>query len=276
MIRLRLLQFRKHIPKFSNQQTEAIIGIEAAWIHHTGLMRKKQNYIRKIVFDIEIINPGLAFISCEDGQLMRSNDLFETYEKIKLDADNDFIYLDFLDERYGITGGYTKLFKTSDGGDTWNEIKFPEGINSCSAVNILTEEKFFFQGIDNNLNSFYAVTENGGLDWELKPREDTLYVATYGSYFVDDMTGFWVGFRKYDKYGMVGDESLIYKTSDGGKNWESNLDTSFQIPNSLEYIDLYNENIGAGCGLNRWSQTPVHCREGRGGVHSPPKSITKG
>ncbi|MCX6165586.1 MAG: YCF48-related protein [Ignavibacteriae bacterium] len=98
----------------------------------------------------------------------------------------------------GDSGSNGLIYKTTNGGTNWfqQSVALSPTFQSCFFLNVNT-------GWVGGINTF-ARTSNGGLSWDTVG----LSLVTKGLYFVDPMVGF-----------MAENSSKIYKTTDGGLNW---------------------------------------------------------
>lgn len=132
----------------------------------------------------------------------------------------------------GADGG--NFFKTTDGGDNWSNLGFPndESVNSM----------YFLSEMDGFAYTYGAGiyrTYDGAQNWTYIPFDEPISVFSNGirdMCFVNDNLGF-----------AVGTNEVIMKTTDGGDNW------SF-IPSgstsTLQAVDFANETRGFACGWN--------------------------
>ncbi|MCW9097642.1 MAG: YCF48-related protein, partial [Ignavibacteriaceae bacterium] len=154
-------------------------------------------------------------------------ELFQTTDGgITLIQRNDFpgvkpssVY--FLDSLNGIIGAQNKIFKSYDGGSTWEE-KNISGITGNSGE----YNKLFFVNYDIGwaLSYGYAVkTTDGGETWQSKLNT----VALYGIHFSDSLNG-WVarGIKPY-------------KTTDGGETWVEQTNFPVSGARDVFFIDRF-------------------------------------
>jgi photosystem II stability/assembly factor-like uncharacterized protein len=134
----------------------------------------------------------------------------------------------FIDENTGWAAGYD-IFKTTDGGDTWDEIYTPsETLRDIYFINSLT-------GWAVGQNGLIIKTTNGGDTWETLNSETTDDMEAV--YFINSSIGWVTG------------ECGIVKTTDGGDSWIN------QFPIELEYVSINSvyftdENNGWAAGFN--------------------------
>lgn len=137
---------------------------------------------------------------------------------------DDLNSIDFIDQDTGyVSGGfnYDNTFKTIDGGNTWTNI----GKFSFSQIQFANAQTGYARTYD----KIYKTTDSGR-NWTLiflvGNYEDEIYDIT-SMHFLSENIGF-----------VVGDNSLMYKTNNGGVSWEKvavpygyYIDVKFLSPN---------------------------------------------
>lgn len=128
----------------------------------------------------------------------------------------DFIYdVFFIDQQFGWAVSFpttppyfTRILKTSDGGNNWSISTFPEEFTFFRTV-------FFHDSLNGFLGGDYiAKTTNGGLTWE-KTNIDSNLISNYPI----------INFKFYNKDfgfacgGFIDQAGVIWRTIDGGSNW---------------------------------------------------------
>lgn len=119
-----------------------------------------------------------------------------------------------------------QILKTTDGGETWSELSFPDTIFLIRSVFITNESTLYVAGWLGTL--FKSV--NGGISWtKLNSKTNADLNSVY---FTDSNTGYVVGGSNYDAcFPQWENESkiipnIILKTDDGGKSWKTQSTTS--------------------------------------------------
>jgi len=138
-------------------------------------------------------------------------------------------------------GGFsaTFLYKSEDAGLTWREVM----LNLDSITSPQLQDIFFVDELTGfmtlrsrivRLKIFMLKTEDGGLNWtNITP--DSL-PAGYGNsslYFTSSLNGF------------VASGGRLYHTSDGGNNWQTSLNLSWEGINEVHFHDSLNGIAGA-------------------------------
>ncbi len=172
--------------------------------------------------DITFSDPDHGWIVNLDGQIWRTSDAGETWEKT---VDNGFTHrfrsVAFADTLTGWAGSLfdenSVLFETKDGGQTWADITSrianprPVGICGMWAVNdsVVYGVGAFF-GSPRVIKSI-----DGGLTWTSTDLSGQVALLV-DVYFKDELEGIIIGGSQLG----VGSESIILRTTDGGKSWQ--------------------------------------------------------
>lgn len=86
-------------------------------------------------------------------------------------------FIDFINKDFGIIGGDSCLFITTDGGMSFKNIATNQSNLEYSSVLIINEKEIYISGIENNnkntFKNFIKKTTNYGLSWELLYNELT-------------------------------------------------------------------------------------------------------
>ncbi len=175
----------------------------------------------------------------------------------------DMYSIFFINENTGWAGG-TKLWKTTDGGNSWNfqsisvrSVKFINeltgfltnntGIYKSSNGGLNWEFKSPFEGINISVldsNNYFIAgnygtmikTSNQGDNWEYLS-QNTTSNSNYGLYFTNEFTGFCIShYWSYPPY-----PSSVLKTTDKGYHWNFVLQNT---PNDLN--DVYFNSASTG------------------------------
>jgi photosystem II stability/assembly factor-like uncharacterized protein len=159
---------------------------------------------------------------------------FSQWTDVTFDTANFYKVVKFKNQNEGLIMGDTSIiYKTIDGGNTWNNIICPININLND-----------FQYINDTLIYAYGYriikSENSGNTWDVFSYIPT---ATAKVYFINRTIGYAVG----------GDG--IYKSNDAGLNWLSvwNYSIGQYGFGSIQDIKFINDSIGFACGTKHIS-----------------------
>ncbi|MDQ3022159.1 MAG: YCF48-related protein [Bacteroidota bacterium] len=122
-------------------------------------------------------------------------------------------------------GGYVTFLKTSDGGESWNNVSVLGNLNLHSTFFISPQH-----GAASGSNGNIMVTTNGGISWSFQhigEQNEKLFKII----FLNSFLGYCVGERGY-----------VYKTINGGTSWITvNLQYGW---GPLQDINFINQNVG--------------------------------
>jgi photosystem II stability/assembly factor-like uncharacterized protein len=220
--------------------------------------------------DLKIFDSGTGFAR-SGNNYYKTTDFGDNWSYIS--SANHYTYCSgfyFVNENigYSIGGGTNSIsgdvFKTTDGGNTWNQLNIyvDEGLSSVFFIDenvgfisggfnqrkvmktvdgginwtqVSNQEFGQIQFINNQVgygnrigysNGRMYKTTDGGNTWNLNIEVDEEINAFH---FVDENNGY-----------FVGDQGLIYKTNDGGTNWEE-----LEIPYEwYTQVNFYSKNVG--------------------------------
>ena len=158
----------------------------------------------------------------------------------------DLKCIDFTDESvgwiindwHGQWGGYDYIYKTTDGGSTWNlKLQIPSGpplpifLNKLKFVN---QNYGVVVGGGNRTKGHIYRTTDGGETWDEKVFPE---LWEFRNVFLID-EAYWT---------VVGDDGRIYNTTDSGENWVQQYTGT---NNSIKGVHFVNELVGWAVGDN--------------------------
>jgi len=190
----------------------------------------------------------LQFTSIHIGYALVGNELFKTTNKgdkwtglgpirfntkmNAMDFVNDSLGYIIGGGESGTSGSEESVFKTTDGGVTWNfTSKIPSFYENLYAIDFVDNNIGFVSGGYNQKGVFK--TSDAGQNWE------RVEIFSFGQIqFLNGQVGYATN--------TPSDYSKIYKTIDGGKTWT----IKFEIDEDIESFHFIDENIGYLIGDN--------------------------
>ncbi len=169
-----------------------------------------------------------------------------------------FWAMDFIDNNIGYVGGQGEIYRTNDGGASWQDVSYPISI---FGLTFLDSEVGFVAGYDLTVRGIILKTQSGGSNWVPK---------AFGFPCLRD-----IQFVTHDRLLAVGDTGTILKTEDGGETWSILSGGAVQ---NLRAIHFPNNTIGyiAGAtgtilktsdGGNNWQLVNTNTTEGFVDIH---------
>jgi photosystem II stability/assembly factor-like uncharacterized protein len=130
--------------------------------------------------------------------------------------------IDFVDENVGFVAGhmnqnfeYPRLYKTLDGGSSWENIPLPAGFNQFGGLSVISEQQIWIAAYYHSVNqdSTSAVfkayyTANGGTDWTTFEISQTDGSMLKKMKFLTENEGYIMSFNNF------------YRTTDCGVSWD--------------------------------------------------------
>ncbi len=148
--------------------------------------------------------------------------------------------VDFTDINTGLLTGVQsgnnntigKIFRTTNGGNSWAEVFSFDILGSCRTAQFITPTLVYGAG-DYNYYGKILKSTDAGLTWDTVPNiSDQLPNSISAMYFIDANVGFVTGGSS---------DGGIYKTTDAGLNWTENF--NYTGP-SVWDIDFTDNNTG--------------------------------
>ncbi len=169
------------------------------------------------------------------GLIATSDDFASTWELITQIPSSTLHGFTFTSEMIGYTAGFDGVFiKTTDGGGTWKGSYITAGGRSLNIQDI----HFIDDNIGFAAHSYRMVskTTNGGQSWaQILPDTLSPTVVSSGIHFIDELHGVVVG-------RVASNTDIIYRTTDGGVSWSTQLNTVFK---NMQDVFFANESNGA-------------------------------
>jgi photosystem II stability/assembly factor-like uncharacterized protein len=188
------------------------------------------------LYGVEIINDksvwvagrmsGMSFTT--PGGLRLSKDGGETFEpSAKIPIFPEECPMSFLDQNNGLFFQRGRLRSTNDGGQTWKEISLPEDADIIKAVHMRTINNGYLLDLSGN----FFMTNDGGNTWN----KTQLPLHKYHGLGLTEFESSSASIRFFDdNKGIVvtslsggehKDRVQAFRTTDGGRNWKSELVT---------------------------------------------------
>jgi len=137
-----------------------------------------------------------------------------------------FTDMQFFDAQKGIMSGeYSGIYRTLNGGDSWTRIYYPVSSNYVGAVSFVNENTGYLL---TKMGAKLLKTLNGGLNWTEVVSE---LPSTNKIFFINENTGF------RNDYMGTNQPSAIQRTTDGGITWNFASNVSYDV----KQFDLLND-----------------------------------
>jgi photosystem II stability/assembly factor-like uncharacterized protein len=176
--------------------------------------------------------------------IIKSNDAGQTWTYSNMsDLATALVEIKFIDETTGYAGGQNVngacLLKTTDGGNSWNEI-YNSGIPGeyVWKIQILEDTNVVFGAVSSVAPFLGKLIKSfdAGNNWESFDAPETNIQA--------------LGFVSETKGWMGGHTTGFYETNDGGQTW-----TDTGVGNNLNRIFVLNSGLAYGCGTSVYKYT---------------------
>ncbi|MGQ9799561.1 MAG: YCF48-related protein [Ignavibacterium sp.] len=173
------------------------------------------NVLKKIVF-ADSLNGWAAGLN---GTIIHTSDGGETWVVQNTNTTNPIIDIHFINNQVGWALNWelnnpsfgTYIMRTTNGGVDWISEFFPIELEYFKSIFFLNEQF----GLIGDRFTYY--TTNSGIFWNLSQRDSDL-VANFPFYqikMLNEQLGFACG-------GVLDNAGVIWKTTDGGRNWKTN------------------------------------------------------
>ena len=205
---------------------------------------------------IDYVTQEFAIAGHNDGQITITRDGGKTWDSTNFNTEKNIVGVKFIDSTHGVIFGYSSIYKTIDGGHSWSKLDLSEVIetdNSIVDFDLVGNDSLLILVYDktNPEHKFYKLmsTEDGGNSWNESSKIPQY--TDWKPFFLTIDVG-WIAGRIGAGGGKYKD--VIYKTINGGENWELQLDTVANIPLGLNGIYFRNkfEGIAWGEGGKIW------------------------
>jgi hypothetical protein len=189
------------------------------------------------MLSIDCISQNLSVVGCQGGVFYISKDGCESWEEKKIDTYGSFFNTNFSDICNGTLWNSGLVFITNDSTKSWQEstpdFSDLEGNTYIDAINWVSSDALFLSAYNSEKDEEIIIKSiDSGKTYsriaELPQRISSLY-------FINENIGFAAGGNQRSP-GSSEYEKIIYKTTDGGVNWDSKQ-------YDVEYPRLYFKEI---------------------------------
>jgi photosystem II stability/assembly factor-like uncharacterized protein len=149
------------------------------------------------------------------GLILLTTDAGENWKMDTIESAVGFWTVDFVNVNIGYVTGNSKIFKTTNSGDSWFELG-----NANSS-----QDAFFCNDTVGTIVGGYNIarTNDGGLSWGLQFQGLSNYLT--GVVFSDLNNGI-----------VVGENGVILRTSNGGQTWNYEFSGTYNLLWSVDYL----------------------------------------
>lgn len=208
--------------------------------------------------DIYFVDAQTGWVISREGEMYKTTDGGEQWEKIYDQPDYFFRSLEFLDDQVGFAGTLSQIvLYTDDGGATWTNIidRIPHSINGLCGLDHVGQNVY---GVGVWYKpAFFVKSTDAGASWTFK---DLSHLADglVDVHFFNENEGVAAGI-------IESEGGVILRTVDGGENWEQVHNTN----RGLEYIwklDFLNDKVGYGSVASYGGSPTIVVKTTDGGV----------
>jgi len=212
-------------------------------VTYQRITSEKDVVINNIAFDSKPINSdsqlGLAWLKWNTKPYLISYDGGQTWQKKSLPQSMGYIWLVGIAEEviYMITD-QVKLFKSTDFGETWNQLNVPV-YSGLQALSVYNKDVLVLNAYKN-----LVTTTDGGNSWILGPTLGNVLLQ------VTDISkpGFIVAVGTY--HDSLGEKGCFFNSSDFGLSWHL-----FDTDNEMKDVTMLDEQIGFALGKKKLYKT---------------------
>jgi photosystem II stability/assembly factor-like uncharacterized protein len=156
----------------------------------------------RILYTVHFINDTVGWAAGEKGYILKTEDGGNSWNKTYIDIGiNGFWDIHFVNQDTGWVAGGDSIFKTTNGGDSWESL---EGLSNHSYIccYFINSNVGWVGGHANEMAEI-IYTEDGGDSWQVQYSIANSSITSL--FFIDDNTGW-----------AAGSPGTILKTSSGG------------------------------------------------------------
>jgi len=141
--------------------------------------------------------------------------------------------VEFTDALHGVCAGIDTIYRTTDGGATWQRVRGPSNA-TFTDISFADQLNGWIVGNFAGAAGLIWRTTNGGASWTQQVAPDTRFVLRHWSTAAQNLTGnTTVGVRS-----AIPDTGILRMTTDGGVSWKQRtLADSIAAINKITFID---------------------------------------
>lgn len=195
---------------------------------YTWILQKET--LNGLLQEIQFHDTQIGYTCGYGGTLYKTNNGGGEWVRCGAGSVENLQDVEFLNEQKGWAAGYNgTILNTKNGGDIWEKQNVPSECDSTNfrALDFITEQKGWLAG-----DYYILYTQNGGADWQIQLNIDLNNGRFMDIYFLNENIGFAVG----QSGGWLG-EGVIYKTIDGGINWQRIDEGNLPILDEIYFVD---------------------------------------
>lgn len=183
------------------------------------------------------IDSANGWLTGDSGKVLLTNDAGATWHLKNLPVSSNIINSDFHSVKIGwvltwfnndSTFG-SDVYSTKDGGNNWNKLPLPYTDRYLNSIKFIDSLNGFIGGS----NGFIAHTSNGGASWIQSS------VDSFTTFFYVNEFSFYNDKYGYAYGGLMDVGGIIWRTSNGGLNWEGKFVSSEPI-RGMHFFDSLN------------------------------------
>ncbi len=205
--------------------------------------------------EVEYVSSDLCIAIADTGYYYRSTDSLKTWEKgqlegVELRCEN----IEFYDDEFGGIVTTYKLFLTTNGGKDWfnpdfnlSKQKMPNVLVDISIPNPNKIVCLASNNIGDNYFEYTIISNDSGKTWNMNSKFSTRLRKIN---FIDSLNGWACGGNQEYEYSSTFYSTILH-TTDGGKNWNIQLDTILYPEKRI--LQIYFKDKKHGIALNGWN-----------------------
>lgn len=199
------------------------------------------------LFCIKWLNQNVGFVGGSNGLILKTTNGGTDWEAqntgfLSSAVNCDIISISIVNENIiyastdGMNGTGYQLYKSNDGGATWNRVVNPVYYGAFRSIHFFDENNGIAVGSANGPSATIFKTTDGGVTWSTK-LTDSGHLMFTSVCFPTASVGYAVG----DRVETSTNPGMIYKTTDGGNTWTKNYSP---VVENYSQVMFLNENTG--------------------------------